>query len=262
MITLAKKSTAFGEVTILQRRATGSHIYQHEDWFQSEADRNGISLAAYVHAIFGLLTQTPAHDVLMIGCGGGTLGTMLAKAGRLVTIVDINPDSIALAREYFSLPAHIACYVDDGALFVDRGQKLFDAIVIDAFVDDSVPRHLSSKEFFMRVRQRLKASGCVFLNVLLQHGSDLSADIIAGNMADAAFNVRVLEFPGPMVRNAIVMGGAVNGLQVPTLLMKPESLDDEIMVDLEGVHFRGGRRSWNASADPDAAASVSEPPTP
>jgi hypothetical protein len=41
VITLVKKSTAFGEVTILLRRTTGSHIYQHEDWFQSEADRNG-----------------------------------------------------------------------------------------------------------------------------------------------------------------------------------------------------------------------------
>ena len=60
MITLAKKSTAFGEITILESRVRGSHIYCQGDWLQSEADRNGVSLAAYVHAIFGLLAQTPA----------------------------------------------------------------------------------------------------------------------------------------------------------------------------------------------------------
>jgi 2-polyprenyl-3-methyl-5-hydroxy-6-metoxy-1,4-benzoquinol methylase len=48
-------------------------------------------LAAYVHALFGLLVQIPVHETLMIGCGGGTLGTMLAKMGRSVTVVDINP---------------------------------------------------------------------------------------------------------------------------------------------------------------------------
>jgi hypothetical protein len=81
MITLAKKSTTFGEITILERRQSGSHIYCQGDWWQSEADRNGVSLAAYVHAIFGLLTQTTAHQVLMIGCGGGTLGTKVTKRG-------------------------------------------------------------------------------------------------------------------------------------------------------------------------------------
>ena len=66
MITLAKRSTAFGDITILQRRARRSHIYCQEDWFQSEADRNGVSLDAYVHAIFGLLAQTPAHALWVL----------------------------------------------------------------------------------------------------------------------------------------------------------------------------------------------------
>lgn len=50
MITLATKDTAFGEITILQRRAIGSYIYCQQNWFQSEADRNGVSLTTYVHA--------------------------------------------------------------------------------------------------------------------------------------------------------------------------------------------------------------------
>jgi len=168
MTTLTKKSTAFGEITILESRIKGSHIYCQEDWLQSEADRNGVSLLAYVHAIFGLLAQTSARDVLMVGCGGGTLGTMLSKAGRLVSIVDTNPEPIALAQQYFSFPAQVTCYVEDGASLLKRNQKLFDAIVIDAFTDERVPQHLCSMEFFRLVRQRLAPSGCVFLNVLLQ----------------------------------------------------------------------------------------------
>ena len=96
MITLTKTATEFGDITIAQSRVVASHIYWQGGWQQSEADRNGVSLAAYVHAIFGLLAQTSARATLMIGCGGGTLGTMLASAVHTVTVVDINPQSIAL----------------------------------------------------------------------------------------------------------------------------------------------------------------------
>jgi spermidine synthase len=260
MITLATKDTAFGEITILQRRAIGSYIYCQQNWFQSEADRNGVSLTTYVHAIFGLLAQTPAREVLMIGCGGGTLATMLVTAGRLVTVVDINPESIALAQQYFCLPTHVDCYVEDGATFVERQKKLFDAIVVDAFTLGKVPHHLCSKEFFELVRHRLAPAGCVFLNVLLQHGSDVSGDVIAGRMADAGLRVRVLESPEPIERNVIVMGGAVAGLLQPTLLVRPKVLQDEITAGLERMRFRSGRRSWNAGAGPDAATAEPQPP--
>ena len=70
------------------------------------------------------------------------MGTMLAHAGRSVIVVDINPQSIALARQYFSLPEHITCYVEDGASFLRRNEAVFDAIIIDAFIEEKVPRHL------------------------------------------------------------------------------------------------------------------------
>jgi spermidine synthase len=262
MITLTRTSSEFGEITIVESRTKGSHIYWQGDWQQSEADRNGISLATYVHAIFGLLAQTPAHEMLMIGCGGGTLGTMLARAGRSVTIVDINPESIALAHQYFSLPQHVTCHVEDGATFLVRSQALFDAIIIDAFIDERVPPHLCSVDFFQVVRRRLAPAGCVFMNVFLQHGSDLSADVIAGRMAHAGFAVRVLVTPGLVERNAIVMGGAVAGLRVPTLQMTPEVLAEEIAGELQGMRFRAGRRSWNSRAADEHEPSSSEPQTP
>jgi len=81
------------------------------------------------------------------------------------------------------------------------------------------------------------------MNVYVQHGSDLSADVIAGRTAHEGFYVRALVSPGPVERNAIVMGGAVATLHEP---MKPEVLQDEIMAELQGMRFRGARRSWNS----------------
>lgn len=84
MIRLEDRKSPFGIVTIFRRILTGAVIYD-----QFEADRNGVSLASYIHAIYDLILQARAQTVLMIGCGGGTLGTMLARTGRNVTIVDV-----------------------------------------------------------------------------------------------------------------------------------------------------------------------------
>ena len=69
-------------------------------------------------------------------------------------------------------------------------------------------------------------------------------------MAHAGFDVPVLMSRGPAERNAIVMGGAVAELRRPTVLMKPDVLEEEIAAELEGMHFRGGRRSWNLRTAP------------
>jgi spermidine synthase len=262
MITLARKRTDFGEIVILQSLTRGSHIYCQEEWTQSESDRNGVSLATYVHAIYGLMAQSSAQDVLMIGCGGGTLGTMLAKTRRRVTVVDINPDSFALAREYFSLPAEVTCHVDDGLLFLKHHEKAFDAIVIDAFTDGRVPQHLCSIEFFQLVRQRLTRSGCLFLNVFVPHGPDLGTDVIAGSMADAGFKVRVLESPWPVERNAIIMGGAVAELRPPTLLVWPEVVQDEIIAELECMQIVEAPAHWDPSANLESSVTVMKPQAP
>src|SRR5659263_249568 len=90
MIRIAERNSRFGVITIFQAKRTGSLIYSQGGFFQSEADCNGISLASYIHAIYGLLYQAESQNILMIGCGGGTLATMLSKEGRDVTVVDVN----------------------------------------------------------------------------------------------------------------------------------------------------------------------------
>jgi len=176
---------------------------------------------------------------------------MLTRAGKSVTIVDINPQSITLARRYFSLPHQTTCHVEDGAAFLARTKYVFDAIIIDPFIDERVPPHLCSKEFFHLVRERLAPTRCTFVNVFLQHGSD--------NMAHAGFLVRVLVSPGLFERNAIVMGGAVTDLHVPTLQMRPEVHAEEIAHELKEMWFRTGRRPWNSCTASDRESRCSEP---
>jgi hypothetical protein len=49
-------------------------MYMEGGFIQSEIDPGSVSLASYIHAIYGLLYQADSQNILMIGCGGGTLG--------------------------------------------------------------------------------------------------------------------------------------------------------------------------------------------
>jgi spermidine synthase len=250
MITLAIRSTEFGEVTVLQSRTTGAIAYCHGDHYQSEADPNGISLAAYIHALHALVAQTASRRVLMIGCGGGTLGTMLTRTGQKVTIVDVDPESIALAQQYFGLPPEIDCHIGDGQAFLQRAEDVFDAVIIDAFAGDRIPSHLRSADFFRLVHRRLAPCGSLFLNVFVAHDLDTDADRIAGAMEEAGFPARLLDTPGRLERNVIVMGGAVGRLQCPAPLLVPAIDGDEIVRELERMRFRAPRsRRPHAASD-------------
>ena len=139
MITVAERKSRFGAITIFKTKKTGSLIYAQGDSFQSEADANGVSLVAYIHAMFGLLRQAGSKTVLMIGCGGGTLATMLATVQCKLTVVDIDPHAFLLARRYFRFPADIDCRVADGCEFLLSEGGTFDAVVLDAYMAGDHP---------------------------------------------------------------------------------------------------------------------------
>jgi spermidine synthase len=238
VIRLEDRQSDFGPVTIFRRRQTGALIYDQAGSRQSEADCNGVSLASYVHAIFDLLMQGKARDVLMIGCGGGTLGTMLARAKVMVTIVDVNPDAFTLAKRYFGLPAEIACQVADGGEFLLSEPCSYDAIILDAFEGDRIPSHLQSLAFFQRARRRLNRNGNVFANIHVADDQDNSPDRMAQSIANVWTEVRLLDSPGWTNRNAVIMAGNVARLRPPTLRVQPSELAEEIARELDTMQFR------------------------
>ena len=242
MIAIAELESEFGEIKVLEYRARELFFYVQGGCFQSEADRDGISLAPYIHAIYSLLMQAEARDVLMIGCGGGSLGTMLARANVQVTIVDKNPASFQIARNYFCLPGAVDCRVADGKEFLLGTERRYDAIVLDAFDGDSIPRHLRTSDFFRLVRSHLhETRGCLLSNVHVGHDLDRGPDRYASAARSVWNDVRVLDTQGVIGRNALILAGNVKDLYKPTLLMPPLLDREEIALRLGQMMFR----SWH-----------------
>ena len=236
-----RHASVLGTIKLVRKRATGALTYMQKGGNQSEADANGVSLSTYVHALYSLILQSNARRVLMIGCGGGTLGTMLARAGKQVTIVDIDAASFKIARRHFHLPRKVDCHVADGLAFVEKTRRRFDLIVVDAFIGETVPPQFTGDPFCLAARRCLRADGLLLMNVCLDGRRDRTADNIAARFFRHGWRVRLLDQRGEAERNAIVLAGAVAGLRGPRLLLTPQAEVDRLRTDLRGMGFRRRR---------------------
>jgi spermidine synthase len=118
-----------GEIEIVECSWDGTRIYFEEGVRQSQATPDGESVFTYVKLMEELLSRS--KKVLMLGCGGGTLATRLARLGKRLTIVDNNPISFVIAHKFFGLPDDLPCMVSDFRKFIYDDDTLYDGIAID-----------------------------------------------------------------------------------------------------------------------------------
>ena len=179
----------------------------------------------------------------MIGCGGGTLATMLASVGCTLTVVDIDPHAFLLARRYFRFPEGITCRVADGCQFLLSDTGAFDAVVLDAFRGGFMPDHLTSSAFFTLVRPRLTSSGSIFVNVHVESDLDDAPDRMAAAMASVWPDVRILDREGTSPPQCDRDGGRrVRPARSRPSHMRPAIEPDEIIAELDAMQFRPTRR--------------------
>ena len=207
---------------IIRDNTNGKVSYWQGEYHQSAADRSGISTADYIHAMYFFLMQAQARDVLMIGCGGGTLATMLHRSGVEVTVVDLHKFSFDIARKYFQLPEAVTCHVADGIQYLKSNRGRHDAIILDAFGEGGMPAPFMQPSFFKLARTRLNPHNSLFLmNVIVEDDDDRTPDIMVRAMRAQWGRVRLLDTDGWTDRNAVIAAGAVTNLKKPKVLMPP-----------------------------------------
>jgi spermidine synthase len=191
-----------GQIEVVEFQKDGSRLYFEEGVHQSKAAPDGESQYTYVKLMDALLA--PAANVLVLGCGGGTLGTMLFRQGKRVTIVDHNPISFVIARQFFALPAGVSCVVSDFREFLFRTSTEFDGIAIDV----GGPGFSFNQEFdtptCRAVRAALIPNGRIVMNMLADHDLDPVPDRIARRLSGGNLQAQIFDEPGIPSRNAVI----------------------------------------------------------
>ena len=238
MLVLEEIDTEFGNIKILRSKSDGGCSYYQGLCLHSQINEDGVSMCGYVHVMYSVIRQSQALRVLMIGCAGGTLGTMLHRLGCKVTVVDINPHAFTLARKHFRMPGDITCVVDDGWSYLLKTGHHYDAIAIDAFSSDGrIADELTGEDCFRIMKEVLDPSGVVVMNVLPEHDLDMLGDRVASNMESAGLPSVIFDRPGKGSRNVVIAGGAVGHIQIVSS-RKPACVRQE----LHGIIRRSARK--------------------
>jgi len=119
------------------------------------------------------------HDikrVLMVGLGGGSTPRAWQHyyTNVMVDAVEIDPVVEEVAKKYFTVAESptLKIHINDGRVFLRQTTNVYDVIIMDAYsttrYGSSLPRQLTTKEFFTLASRHLSTNGVLAYNVIGQ----------------------------------------------------------------------------------------------
>lgn len=105
-------------------------------------------------------------NILVIGAGGFVISKDVHD--NKFTYVDIDPAVKDIAEKYFLGEKINGDFIAaDGRAYINTTDKQYDVIMVDAFSSDkSIPEHLSSVEFFSKMKEKIVDKGLLVVNVI------------------------------------------------------------------------------------------------
>ncbi len=191
----------------------------------------------------GDLTELLPHlnpgvkDVLIIGVGMGTHGVLFSKHpyNLNVTYVDIDKSLVNLVNHSIQkIPPTI---IGDGRRVLLTNNKKYDAIVLDAFMGESAPPHMCSKEFFQLVKQRLNPEG-VFVCHHIGDPNGIATSSLYKTIGQSFDHVHTL------------VGGGVHRIRMIYFFASNKDMGVEQFIHLEMSHILGSNTLFEVDPTP------------
>jgi len=207
---LYRTRSDFGRIVVLEEGqvrclAFGTKLEDRETCIDfSDPDR---ALFEYTGMMFvGFLYHPDTTRALHVGLGGGFMPGVFQRHLPHVRldVVEIDSVVVKIARDYFDFKpsGDLTVTVADGRDFIEKSSDRYDQIWLDAFGEDYVPPHLTTREFLEAVRSRLTPSGVVVVN--LHHSHPLFKSQVV--TFRAVFN-QVAVYYGKTSDNSVVVAG-------------------------------------------------------
>jgi spermidine synthase len=194
---IVRRNSNFGLLQVLQASDGGRRSYLNDYLTQNVYDareKKSLTLFTYMLHDLAVAYSPRVEDVLCIGLGVGIVPMQFAREGAKVDVVEINPAVVPLGKQYFDCePERLNVILGDGRYYVNRSAKQYDALLLDAFLGDSSPSHLFSKEAFTSMRRILRPTGVLVINCFgdLEAGKDFFVASVQKTLRTVFASVRI-----------------------------------------------------------------------
>ncbi len=202
LVELARANSHFGNLLVLESRNGAARYYLNDRLMQNSYDpRLKQSLSMFTYGLYHLSQgYTPGlRRALCLGMGIGITPGKLAAAGIQVDVVEINEAVVPLAEKWFDFPrSAVNLRIDDARHFLRIATHRYDTIQLDAFLGDSSPSHLMTREAFSEIHDRLNPGGTLVINSFahFEAGKDFLGASLHRTLAAVFKEVRVHISPG------------------------------------------------------------------
>lgn len=166
-----QKDTVYHRITVSDEGAV--RYLKLDNYWQSAQDRDRPRRTVFAYADYmhlPLIFVREPRRAVMIGMGGGTLPARYVTDYPSVTmdVAEIDPRVIDAARDFFDVRVgdRLKATARDGRLHLRLVVEPQDIILTDAYLIDTIPFHLATREFFTLVRSRLVPGGVLTSNVI------------------------------------------------------------------------------------------------
>jgi spermidine synthase len=216
------KKPAIQSSVDISEEAGVRQLHFGSDWVQGAmriARPWSLELAYTREMMAGLLLRESLNwprNALLIGLGAGSLAKFIYRnlPQCRITAIEINPQVVFVARQYFKLPddpLRLNIVIADGADYILRGDSTFDYILLDGFDADARAGVLDTLPFYQACRARLNTNGVLAANLLgWNRGFKDSVDRIA-----TAFDQRCVALPACDSGNTVTFAGTGASIAIP-----------------------------------------------
>lgn len=158
----------YGELQVLESKNGKVRYYLNDYLVQNTYDveqKKSLSLFTYMLHELAWAYGPPLKQVLCIGMGVGIVPMALSNEGVHCDVVEINDAIVPVAKEFFDFNEDKKrVIIADGRFVVNQSTNRYEAILLDAFLGDSSPSHLMTKEAFSEMARLLGDDGVLVIN--------------------------------------------------------------------------------------------------
>lgn len=174
----------------------GVHSMYHPEVISFDGPWMQFLAAPYFNV--GMAEDHPPERIAVIGLAAGTFARQATEVFGPVEIdgFEIDPAIIEVGEQYFGMTMpNLHPIAQDGRWGLAHSPYLYDIIALDAYRPPYIPWHLTTKEFFIIVREHLSERGVVAVNVGRAPEDRRLVDAITATLSTVFSSVFVMDVP-------------------------------------------------------------------
>ncbi len=147
-------------------------------------------------------TPFQAESIQSMAIIGLAAGTTARQAGYVypniaIDGIEIDPKIVAVGKQYFGMDLpYLNIIVQDGRWALERLEKTYQIISVDAYRPPYIPAHLTTQEFFQSVYEHLADDGVMVINVGRAPDDRRLIDALSSTILTVFPSIYIVDLPG------------------------------------------------------------------